>query len=404
MANFYYKLLDKNNKVLTGLVPAFSKSRAEERLSKDGSVVFFIKRNRANSIFGTKMHFSFKTFSKIDRIHFFRNLSTMISSDISLNQSLRTLEEQAKGKRTKRMIRSLLEDVENGRALSKAIKKFPNYFSDFIVETVNVGEVSGNLSVSLDRISMDLEKDYELSRKVTSAMAYPLVVIFVMLVVVAGLIVYVLPKISELFFELGVELPVTTRALIAIGVFMRNYYIFISVGLVMFIMSLVFAYRYRKVKYVFHFIFLKAPIFGEMVKEFNLARFFRSLESLVKSGVSLVRAVEISKKTLKNEVYRSALSSAHPILIHGGNLADALMHYPFLFPLQAQKIVEVGHKSGKFEEIFMRITMHYERSLNYKTQVLTSLLEPILMVVVGVIVGGIALSIFLPIYQASSVI
>ena len=195
----------------------------------------------------------------------------------------------------------------------------------------------------------------------------------------------------------------TTRALIALGVFIKNYYVFVSGGLIIFIASLLFAYRYRKIKYFFHFLFLKAPIFGEMAKEFNLARFFRSLESLVSSGVSLVQAVEISKKTLKNEVYRDALSSAHPILTHGGNLADALTHYPFLFPLQAQRIVEIGHKSGKFEEIFMRIAQHYERNLNHKTQVLTSLLEPILMVVIGVVVGGVALSIFLPIYQASSV-
>jgi type IV pilus assembly protein PilC len=170
------------------------------------------------------------------------------------------------------------------------------------------------------------------------------------------------------------------------------------------LMAAVYAlWRYKKSRYVLHYLILKVPVFGELALEFNLARFFRALETLFCSGVSLVKSVDIAKKTLKNDVYQRALDEAHPMLLHGSPLTEVLKTHPNLFPLQTQRIVEVGERTGKLEEIFKRITGYYERALRHKTQMLASLIEPILILLIGIIVGGIAISVFLPIYQLSSI-
>ncbi|GAG31609.1 unnamed protein product, partial [marine sediment metagenome] len=145
-------------------------------------------------------------------------------------------------------------------------------------------------------------------------------------------------------------------------------------------------------------------VFGDLIKEYNLVLFFRSIESIVMSGISLADAVKIAKKTLTNEVFKKALDSIYPNLVHGTPLSETLIPFPNLFPVQTQKIVAVGERTGSSEEIFNRITGHYERAVDYKTRMLTVLIEPMMIVVIGVVIAGLALSVFLPIYQVASLI
>jgi type IV pilus assembly protein PilC len=280
----------------------------------------------------------------------------------------------------------------------------PKYFPGHVTETVRVGELGGTLSEVLDRIANDLERNYELRKKVIGAIAYPVVVIVVMFIVMIGLIVLVLPQIADLFAGIGAEPPALTKGLLTLSYIVRSYPLLLLIALVAFIGGFMAFARQEKGRYFLHKLYLKIPIFGILIKEFNITLFFRSLSSLYASGVSLVQSVDVSRKTLRNDVYIRSVQEVYPLLVHGAALTEVMKPYPELFPMQIQRMVEVGEKAGKLQETFEKIVSHYERSVNHRTGMMTTLLEPILMVIVGVAVGALALSIFLPIYQVASLI
>ena len=400
MAKFNYKLVNKENKIIGGSVSTLTKGRAKEMLEKDGSTVLFIARDE-NSLWHRKIIARLLGFSTQDRISFFRNLGTMLTAGVPIAETLRVIGKQTKSDKAKQAINAMVNDIENGKQLSGAMEKFSDLFSPFLIETVRVGEITGRLTRTLDRISVDLEKDYELQREVKSQMAYPLVVIIVMIVVLTIMVLYVLPKIADLFTELNLELPLPTRILLGGGVFVQNYYAFIIGGIITLIAGFFLLLRNKKARYTFHYAILKMPIFGEIIKETNLVFFFRSLESLLASGVSFPRGIEVAKKTLNNDVYQQALEKMQPLLLQGVPFADTLKPFPFLFPLEIQSMIEVGGRVGKLEESFIHVSSYYERSLRTRTKTLTSLVEPILMIFTGIVVGIIALSVFLPIYQTA---
>lgn len=406
MAIYSYRLIDKDHRIKTGTHTALTKGSALRALSKDGATVLLITNE--GRIFGglkdIEISFLTRGFSTLERIIFFRNFSSMLSVDVPMITTLSVLEEQAKKKKMKRVIEKLREDVENGKPLSDAMRRFPQHFPEYIIETLRVGEFTGGLSETLDKISITLEHDYEISRKVTGAIAYPLVVITVMVAVVVLLVVTVLPKIAQIFEEFNAPMPLPTRILIGIGTILGANPFLISGSVLAIIAAIIFTYKTRKGKYIFHYLFLKLPIFGELIKEYNLVRFFRSLEVLFKSGIPLVRSVAISEKTMKNVVYRTAIASIHPALMHGAPLTEVLKPFPKLFSLQTRRTLEVGERAGKYDETFVHLTRQYERSIHHRVTIMNSLLEPVLMLCVGVVVGGIALSIFMPIYQVSNVL
>lgn len=403
MPTYFYKLVTKEDKVQEGSLKAFSKRGAHRALTREGATMLSIRSERP-SLLRHDLALPVFGFSQLEKIAFFRNLSMMTSVGLSLVEALRVLKKQVKSKGVQNAFDTMAGDVENGQRLSSAMAKFPKYFSLFLVETVSMSELAGQLSENLDRISLDMEKDYELQRKVISAMAYPIIVIIVMIVVVIGLVLYVLPEIGKLFDELKAPMPLPTKILLTTSTFVLTHPLPVVAALLAIILFFLIGRKQKNVHYAMHYLVLRVPVFGTLLKEYNLVLFFRALESLLKSGVSLVQSVDVAQKTLKNAVYQKKLDGISPILLHGVPLSDALEPLPFLFPLQTQKIISVGEQTGKLEEMFGRITAHYERSVDHKTSMITVLLEPVLMVVIGIAVGGLALSIFLPIYQISTVI
>ncbi|MDP3963061.1 MAG: type II secretion system F family protein [bacterium] len=393
--------MTRENKILQGALVSSSQGAAAKTLAVDGATLLWI-RDDGSAWWKKDLALPSFGFSKPEQINFFRNLSTMLGAGLSIAEALRVLQEQIKGTGIKKSLGDIISDIENGKKLSDGMRKHPSYFSEFLYETVGVGEVTGKLTDVLERISVELEHDYEITRRVRGAMAYPIVVVVVMFIVIVMLTAFILPKIADLFSELKAELPLPTRILLGTSAFVERHP-FIIGGAMLALAGAAYAlWRKKETRYYIHYAILKMPIFGELAREFNLARFFRALEALFVSGVSLVRSVDIAKKILKNDVYRSALEGAHPILIHGAPLTEALHLHPFLFPLQTRRIVEVGERTGKLEDVFSRISAYYERALKHKTQMLASLIEPLLILMIGFVVGGLALSVFLPIYQLSS--
>ncbi len=403
MGKFIYKLVSKQNKVIGGSIAASSKKKAIKELKKDGSTVLFVIADKNALSFGKKL-ILLSSFSMMSKINFFRNLSAMLAAGVSIADTLRTFKEQEHSKKTKKVFTAMIQDVENGDRFSEAMKKHPKYFSEFLVETVNVGEVTGRLVATLDRISEDLRYQYDLKRTVMASMAYPAIVVCTMLVVLVGLMVYVLPQIASLFQELNVRMPLPTLVLFSISMFIQTYPFVVIGGIFGFILLFFILFRMKKGHYIFNYISIKLPIFGTLIKETNLALLFRTLEALFASGVSLMRSIDIARKTVKNDVYKRALDTLNPILIHGVKLSETLKPFPSLFPIQLQRMVEVGERSGKLEESFKNLNLYYDRSVRHRTQVLATTIEPLILIVVGIGIAIIALSIFLPIYDSVQIL
>lgn len=402
MSKYSYKLIDKEGKIKNGQYSAFTQKSAEKALSKDGSIVIFVSSNDS-VLLHREIPLPWSGFSVAEKINFFRNLSMMSSAGISIVEALSISSEEIKSKRVKDSMDVMAKQIKNGQKLSSAMAQFPNYYPQFMVETIKTGEVSGKLTKALDRIATDLEKNAEIRRKIISAIMYPLIVVAVMIVILIVLLIYILPEIGDVYRQLGATLPLPTMVLLAIGDFLRSHLFILPLTLAIIFAFPVFLLRIKKVRYGFHYTILKTPILGNIMKEYNLVLFFRSVQSLVKSGLSLVDSVDIAQKTIKNNVYQNALDSAHPILLRGVPLSDILTRFPFLFSTQTRKIIEVGERTGRLDDSFDRITNYYESSFEYKIKVLTTTIEPILMLILGVIVAILAISVFLPIYQLVNV-
>jgi len=396
---FTYKVVDKENKVSNGIIAAWTTRGARRAISHDGTTVLRLMTPRqAEGASGRRFRLR-RNFTSVERITFFRNVAAMLSSGIPITRALRIQAEQLKGKPVQQAIERMVRELENGKRLSTAMEFYPKYFSPYLVETVRVGEVSGKLNDTMRRMADDLERSYTLRREIQSKMAYPVVVLIVLIATATVLTGYVLPKLATLFDELGVTPPLPTRIVLGVGTFVAHYPWAIVAGALALVLGVVLAWRSRRGKYVIDTFFLRMPLFGQLVREANIAFFSRALTSMYASGISIVRSVEISRKTLRNSVYTRALENMHPLLLHGTPLSETLRPYPFLFPSQAQHMIEVGEQSGKLGESLQHVTDFYERSVYHRTQTLTSLIEPILMVIVGIAVGGLALAVFLPIYN-----
>lgn len=397
MPKYYYKLLTKNNQVKDGYITAVSKKSAEKKLTRDGSMVVSLT-NEYPSFLQRSFSFSRAGFSATEKINFFHNLYTMSGAGISIVESLEVAGDQLKNKKLKMAISTMVQDTRNGQKLSKSMAKFPQYFSEYLIETINMGELSGRLTEIFSRIAIDLEKDEEIRRKVQGALMYPMIVITLMILAASILVIYVLPGIKEIYAQFNAPLPLPTKLLLSTSVFLKENIIFLPGVIIGIVVLFLIFLKNKKLRYVMHYFTLKIPIFGNFIKDYNLVLFFRSLKSLIESGVSIVDAVRVAKNTTKNDVYKKTLNKVEPILFHGVSFADTLLPYPFLFSTQTQKILKIGEQAGKMDETLGRIAEYYERSVDYKNRMMLVIIEPVLLVILGVVVGGLALSIFLPLY------
>jgi type II secretory pathway component PulF len=397
---YSYKVVTRENALVEGEVTARSKGAARRALGADGATLLYLERRDA-SLLRTEISFLSRNFPHVERIAFYRNLAMMLSAGLSIGLAIDALEEQVAGQGIKKAVKHLSAEVKDGKRLSRAMRAHARYFPELVVEMVAVGEVTGKLSDVLYRISADQEKIYELKKKVHGALAYPIVVVTVMLAVAVGLAVFVLPKVAELFHDIDAPLPIYTAALLGSSLFVQAHILELIAAAILGGVGAMYLVRLPAVKLRIHGAMIKMPLFGVLIKEYNYALFFRSVHALIESGFSLVSAVDTAKKTLGNLVFRDALSRAEPLLVHGKPLSEILALSPSLFPVQARCIVEVGERTGMLREAFEKLSGHYERSVNHRTGMMTTLLEPVLMVAVGIMVALLAVSIFLPIYQVA---
>lgn len=388
---FLYKAKNKEGEITKGSVEAKDKAEASLLLRQKNLYVIEMKSGG-----GFSRSFNKKVSVK-DKIVFTEQLSVMIKAGVSIVDALDSLKEESENKYFKSQLTEIIQDVSGGAPFSKALSKHPTIFNQIYISMVKSGEESGKLDMVLNRLSMQLNKEYELNRKIRGALAYPIFVVCTLIVVIVLILSLVLPQLKTVFDASGVSLPLLTRAMIGMGTFLKNYGLYLFAGVIILI---IFLFRFRKTpkgKEFFDLLILKIPIISNLYKKTYMARFARTFAALTSSGLPLLDVFKISGDTIGNIKYKREIEQMGSKVKSGQPISKTLKDSP-LFPKMVGQLASVGEKSGSLDEVFDTIANFYDRDVDALASNLSTLLEPVLMVVLGVIVGLIILSVIQPIY------
>jgi type IV pilus assembly protein PilC len=335
-----------------------------------------------------------------DLVKFIRQFATMIDAGLPLVQCLDILANQEPNKFFAAALRDIKSTVEQGATFSDALRKHPKIFDDLFVNLVQAGEVGGILDSILNRLAVYIEKRVKLGRQVRGALSYPLAVIAIMIVVMIVLMTFVIPAFEGMFAEFGAKdaLPALTKYVIAISKGFLTYSPLIVVGAIGFAVLSVYTYRSKAGKRVIHRVILKLPILGPTMQKIAVARFTRTLGTLLASGVPILDALDIVAKTAGNVIIEEGLMYARARISEGKNMAEPLQEIN-VFPGMVVQMVAVGEQTGALDTMLNKIADFYEEEVDVAVASLTSLLEPILMVLVGTMVGVVLISMYLPIFD-----
>lgn len=334
-----------------------------------------------------------------EKVFFVKNLALMIKAGLSLREGVATIREQTHSKKFEKVLDNIIKRLDNGEPLGDSLAKHPEIFSGFFINMIRIGEASGTLEENLRHLTLQLEKSYDLKRKVTGAMIYPAIILVSTFGLGGALSVFILPKLIPLFRSLDIELPLSTKILLWIVELIQKYGLFALIGFIGFIVFIILISRLRPVKTVNHKILLKLPVAGTISRNVNLAFFSRTLGTLIKSGVSIVEALDITAGTLANVIYQSQSKEISLRVQRGEQISTYLKTQPNLFSTTFSRMIEVGEKTGNLEESLFYLAEFYEKEIDNITKKLSTILEPILLIIIGFIVGFIAISIITPIYQ-----
>jgi type IV pilus assembly protein PilC len=392
MATFEYTIRDATGQVMPGTVEAENEDILRRRLTEQGFTVVGIKQVKSQK----KKVGGFGGVKKTDLSILCRQFSTMIDAGVSLVRCLNVLEEQAANPKLKMVLNDIRTQVEGGESLTRALEKYPNIFDRLFVGLVHAGEVGGTLEESLQRLSQFLEKDVELRRKVKSAMTYPTIVVVFATTVVLVLMTFILPKFMVLFDDLGIkELPGPTALLKATSNFLLTQWYWPLGGLIAFIIVGRIVVKTRWGRRAYDKFKLKAPVMGKLNHKVALARFSRTLSTLLSSGVPILQAMETVAGTVSNDIISEAIFSARASIREGERIGEPLARSK-MFPPMVVQMVSIGEESGSLDPMLAKIADFYEDEVDAALASLTSAIEPVLIVTLGIIVGFIVVSLFLP--------
>lgn len=348
----------------------------------------------------------FSRFEKVkpkDLVMLTRQMHSLIRAGIPILSALNILEKQVESLPLKKVLSSISEQINGGASLSDALRKFPRVFSDLYVNSVLAGETGGSLSEVLDRLASLMESEQETRKAVKSAVRYPIIALVVMVVAFFVLNVMVVPQFADIYTRIGVDLPLPTKLMMTSSKIINNYYYLILAGLVAAIIGLI---RFNRTKYGHYQIDklkIKLPIFGPLFTKLAMFRFTKMLATLERSGVPILKIIEIVSLTVGNDVIGRELMEMREEVRDGKGISGSLLKRS-IFPPMVGSMLSVGEETGRLDEMAESIAYYYDQEIKYTVSTLTDLIEPILTVVIAVGVLGFALAIFLPMWDMISVL
>ncbi len=350
---------------------------------------------------GTLSHW-FDRITVQDRINFARHLSLVIKAGLPIYEGLKIIQSQTESKVLKRVLDSLIADVNNGKFLADGLQKYQFLFGDFFVNIVRVGEASGTLAKNLLYLAGELDRSKQLETKVRSAMVYPLVILCMTIGVAGFLTFYVFPKLIPVFASMNVSLPLTTVIMLNSLHFLQSYGIQVFIGLIIFVIAVrIVTSRVQFVRYMLDRLILIVPVVSDLSIGVNMVNFTRVFGLLLKSGVKIVEALDITAATFNNLVYKKIILAAGEQVRTGAQIGSYIGTHKKLFPPLVSGMVLIGETTGNLEENLEYLSTYYDEEVDNKLHSLTSLIEPLMLLLMGLLVGFVALSIITPIYSIS---
>ena len=333
-----------------------------------------------------------------DIVIFTRQFATMINSGLPLVQSLDILGEQTENQALAKVLGEVLYDVESGHTLADAMGRHPKVFTELFVNMVAAGEAGGILDTILLRLATFLEKNDALVRKIKGAMIYPAVIFSVAGMAIIILLIFVIPTFQTMFESAGIPLPLPTRVVIGMSQFLQNFWWALLVGIAVFVVALRQTYATDGGKLFIDRLMLALPILGDLQRKAAVARFTRTLGTLVSSGVSILEGLEITAKTAGNRVIHDAVMSARTS-IAGGETISGPLKESGVFPPMVVQMINVGEQTGGLDTMLTKIADFYDDEVDAAVEALLAAMEPIMIVVLGVVVGGMIVAMYLPIFD-----
>lgn len=403
MPLFRYKALREDKTPFEGTVEAKDRFEVYNLVRKEGQQVLSVSEAGGHRIgFNMDVGRLMSRVNEVQKILLMRNLGAMLNAGLAMSRALGVIERQARNAKLKEVVVGLQKDIEGGGSLSSGMLKYPNIFGGLITSMVAAGEESGTLANTLLTVAEQLERSHELKKKIKGAMIYPAIIITVLGGVGALMLIYIVPTLTETFKDAGVDLPLTTRTVIALSDFLSQHTLLALLCLVGLVGGFISGMRTAIGKRIFETVFLHVPMIGTLMKETNSARTGRTLASLLSAGVNMLTAIDITKDVIQNSYYREVLAEARTNVQKGAPLSDVFIKAEKLYPPLVGELIAVGEETGALPGMLLEIAQYYEREVDQKTKNMSTIIEPFLMLIVGAAVGFFAVSMITPIYTLTS--
>lgn len=402
MQNYKYKVRDKYGKLSSGVIRGSDKSSVAKHLATMGYVPISITETSDQDSGIISMPVFFKKITLQELNLFTRQLVTLQKSGVPLLTSLNILEKQTTNKYFKDVIKDISVNVEGGVSLSDALAKHPKIFGELYIGMVRSGEASGLLDEILTHLTEFGEKEVEYKNKIKSSTRYPMITLGALIAAFIIIVNFVIPKFSGIFSQFKTTLPLPTRILLGLNYAMSHYLLLIIVGVVAIIYLFIRYINTKEGRLKWDTFKLNAPIFGSLATMFVMERFARTMSILIRSGLPILQALDMTARTVGNSLIARTISSISANVREGKSIAEP-MGISGLFPPIVVQMVSVGEDTGKVDELLMKVAEYYEQQSDYMLKNLTTLIEPIFIMILGTMVLTMALAIFLPMWNMMSI-
>ncbi|MEK7090141.1 MAG: type II secretion system F family protein [Patescibacteria group bacterium] len=400
MAKFSYKAVNAAGQETSGAKDAKDRFELAEELRKQGYTLTSFKEEKGGggSFVGKLQMIS--TVSISEKMIFARNMGVMVGAGVSMVKALEVLSRQTSNKKFKTVLLGLAGEIRKGRPLSEAMAGHPKIFSTLFCSMVRAGEASGKLEESLKLVASQLERDHDLRRKVKGAMMYPAIILIAMLIIGVLMMIYVVPTLTSTLKDLGIELPTSTKLIIAVSDFFASQSIIAVILTFAVLILAIYFVRSTAGKKVVAAIALRTPVISGLVKKMNSARTVRTFGSLIGAGVEVLEALQITQEVIQNKYFKEVLGEAQKNIQKGRPISETFIANDKLYPILVGEMMAVGEETGKLSEMLERLAEFYESEVTAQTKDLSTIIEPILMVFIGAAVGFFAISMFSPLYSS----
>ncbi|MFA6458830.1 MAG: type II secretion system F family protein [Candidatus Paceibacterota bacterium] len=401
MSHFIFKAKRQSGEVYTGEKDVADRFELYRMLRESGDDILTFQEK-------TPFHFLAKLndmpsvlnrVKMIEKIHFCRNLGSMLEAGLPLGRALSVLEKQSQNKKLKSIIVGVLATVTSGDTFSDGLAKYPKVFPPLVISMVRAGEQSGTLAESLKVIALQMDNSYNLERKVRGALIYPGVILCLMIAIGILMFIFVVPTLMSTFTELNVELPKSTQAVLFVSNLIQNQGLWVLIVIILVAIALYYWGHRPFGRSFLHYAILKIPVVGVLVQEVNAARTSRTLSSLLGAGVDVVESVNITATVIQNVHFRAVLEQASRAIKTGEPMSKVFGENTKLYPIFLSEMMSVGEETGNIKDMLLGVAEYYEDDVEQKTKDMSTIIEPFLMIIIGSAVGFFAVSMISPLYS-----